>query len=250
MKKLTQIFVASLALAVMPSLVAGEVFIPAKAPVADEPNNYAFAYGGYSFGLETNSIIPNLGDGPGDSIPGPGDNIPARFQADVDAGFIIGAGAGLYSDLFGGSRFEFEALYSSSDYESITLFGPTNVTVPLGGQMETKGFFLNVLKEIPLSKATAYAGGGFGFATVEASLVLDGPGGPGDGPPLGLSNQDTTLAYQLKAGVDSPVSDRVAIFGEYKLIGVADLESSVFLFPQETEGFVSNHFVVGARVSF
>ena len=68
--------------------------------------------------------------------------------------------------------------------------------------------------------------------------------------PTPVNSQDTCLAYQLKAGVDIPVSDRFAIFGEYKLIGMSDRSSTFSVFQQETDGFVSSHFVVGCRFSF
>ena len=116
--------------------------------------------------------------------------------------------------------------------------------------MKTQGLFLNILKEFPLGTATAYAGGGLGIGTVEASfLTLSLSGDPSD-PPTAVNSQDTGLAYQLKAGVDIPVSDRFAIFGEYKLIGMSDRSSTFLFFQQETDGFVSSHFVVGGRLSF
>lgn len=65
-----------------------------------------------------------------------------------------------------------------------------------------------------------------------------------------VNSKDTGLAYQLKAGIDIPVSDRVAIFGEYKLIGLSDRSATFLAFQQEIDGFVSSHFVVGGRVSF
>ena len=226
-----QVILALVAVVVIPTLRAGDVVIPAKSPLQEAPSEatgYVFAYGGWSLGLSTDSFLT---DPSGDGVP---------FGAGLDDGYIIGGVPGLYSDLFGGSRFELEALLSSADYNSLTFDGSG---VPIDGKMETKGLFINVLKEFPLGNATAYAGGGPGIGSVEASFET-----PLD--PTPVNSQDTCLAYQLKAGVDIPVSDRFAIFGEYKLIGMSDRSSTFSVFQQETDGFVSNHFVVGCRFSF
>jgi len=234
-----QVILALVAVVVIPNLRAGDVVIPAKSPLQEaafESTGYVFAYGGWSLGLSTESVL---------TAPGQPGGIP--FGADLDDGYIVGFGSGFYSDLFGGSRFELEALLSTADYSSLTVDGND---APILGDMKTQGLFLNILKEFPLGTATAYAGGGLGIGTVEASfLTLSLSGNPGD-PPTAVNSQDTGLAYQLKAGVDIPVSDRFAIFGEYKLIGMSDRSSTFLFFQQETDGFVSSHFVVGGRLSF
>ena len=61
-----------------------------------------------------------------------------------------------------------EALLSSADYSSLTVDGGD---APILGDMKTQGLFLNILKEFPLGTATAYAGGGLGIGTVEASFL-------------------------------------------------------------------------------
>lgn len=241
MNKLIQLALCLLTLLAIPTLRAGDVIVPAKAPLqeaASEATGYVFAYGGLSLALSTNSIVtdPDFGDAP--------------LDHDLDDGLIVGFGIGFYSDLFGGSRFEMEALLSSSDYSSLAIDGGTNndggINLPILGEMKTQGIFLNVLKEFPLGNAMAYAGGGLGIGTVESSFLtvipLQGP--------TAFHSQGTVLAYQLKAGIDIPVSDRVAIFGEYKLIGLSDRSGTFLELQQETDGFVSNHFVVGGRLSF
>jgi opacity protein-like surface antigen len=237
MNKLIQIALSLVTVLAIPTLRAGDMIIPAKAPLqeaASEATGYVFAYGGSSLGLSTSSSLLD----PGPAIP---------FGADLDDGLIVGFGTGFYSNLFGGSRFEMEALLSSADYRSLTFAG---FDVPILGEMRTQGLFLNILKEFPLGNAMAYAGGGLGIGTVEASFLTLTPGGEGPGDVIAVESKGTGLAYQLKAGIDIPVSDRVAIFGEYKLIGLSDRSSTFLLFQQETDGFVSNHFVVGGRLSF
>ena len=233
MNKLIQIALSLVTVLAIPALRAGDVIVPAKAPLqeaASEATGYFFAYGGLSLGLSTNSIVtsPIFGNTP--------------VEQDLDDGLIGGFGIGFYSDLFGGSRFEMEALLSSADYSSLTAGGEK---FPILGDMKTQGIFLNVLKEFPLGNAMAYAGGGLGISTVESSFLAATEEGP---PPT--NNQGTVVAYQLKAGIDIPVSDRVAIFGEYKLIGLSDRSGTFGEFQQEIDGFVSNHFVVGGRLSF
>ena len=238
MNKLTQLALSLVTVLALPALRAGDVIVPAKAPLqeaASEATGYVFAYGGSSLGLSTSSSLLDPG---GSTTP---------FGADLDDGLIVGFGAGFYSNLFGGSRFEMEGLLSSADYRSLTVDG---FDVPILGEMRTQGLFLNVLKEFPLGNAMAYAGGGLGIGTVEASFLTATPGGEGPGDVIGVNSQGTGLAYQLKAGIDIPVSDRVAIFGEYKLIGLSDRSSTFLVFQQTTDGFVSNHFVVGGRLSF
>ena len=237
MNKLIQIALSLVTVLAIPTLRAGDVIVPAKAPLqeaASEATGYVFAYGGSSLGLSTSSSLLT----PGPAIP---------FGADLDDGLIVGFGTGFYSNLFGGSRFEMEALLSSADYSSFTFDG---ADVPILGEMRTQGLFLNILKEFPLGNAMAYAGGGLGIGTVEASFLTLAPGGEGPGDVIAVESKGTGLAYQLKAGIDIPVSDRVAIFGEYKLIGLSDRSSTFLAFQQETDGFVSNHFVVGGRLSF
>ena len=239
MNKLTQLALSLVTVLALPALRAGDVIVPAKAPLqeaASEATGYVFAYGGSSLGLSTSSSLLDPA-GSSSSIP---------FGADLDDGLIVGFGTGFYSNLFGGSRFEMEALLSSADYSSLTFAGQD---LPILGEMRTQGLFLNILKEFPLGNAMAYAGGGLGIGTVEASFLTGSPVEEGPGP-LGVESKGTSLAYQLKAGIDIPVSDRVAIFGEYKLIGLSDRSSTFQVFQQETDGFVSNHFVVGGRLSF
>ncbi|MBP82707.1 MAG: hypothetical protein CMO61_02540 [Verrucomicrobiales bacterium] len=230
MNKLIQIALSLVTVLAIPTLRAGDMIIPAKAPLqeaASEATGYVFAYGGSSLGLSTSSSFVDPG------------STTTQFGADLDDGLIVGFGAGFYSNLFGGSRFEMEALLSSADYSSFTVGG---FDVPIQGDMKTQGLFLNILKEFPLGNAMAYAGGGLGIGTVEASFLAGGS--------TAVNSRDTSLAYQLKAGIDIPVSDRVAIFGEYKLIGLSDRSSTFQNLRQETDGFVSNHFVVGGRLSF
>ena len=241
MNKLIQLVLSLVTVLAIPTLRAGDVVVPAKGllqEAAFEATGYVFAYGGWSLGPSTDGLILDPED-TGQSFPS---------GSDFDDGFIVGFGSGFYSDLFGGSRFELEALFSSVDYNSLNLSGFGDL--PVQGEMKTQGLFLNVLKEFPLGNATAYAGGGLGIGTLESSIITVIPGGGVGEGVQSVNSKDTGLAYQLKAGIDIPVSDRVAIFGEYKLIGLSDRSATFLAFQQEIDGFVSSHFVVGGRVSF
>ena len=107
--------------------------------------------------------------------------------------------------------------------------------------METKATFVNVVKEFPIGRITGYAGVGFGFATTEWNFQAFG---------FGVSGQDTSLAYQVKVGADLPVSDRLTVFGEYKLVGVLDPDYTAIIVPIETDSFVNHNLVVGVRLAF
>ncbi len=234
MKTLSLNLVALVAMA-LPAF-AGEVCLPD--PVcSSKKTGYIFAYGGVTFGYDIDAdldIPPILGQLLlGQSSIG--------LDGELDEGFIIGGGVGIHSCFAGGTRFEFEGLHSSSDFDrgSASVGGAT-FGAALDGDMEINAFMANIVKEFPRDGFTPYIGAGLGFASVEWNLEAFG---------FGLQADDTTLAYQFKAGVDVPVSDCFTIFGEYKLLGITDTDYSIIL-PISGDGFVTHNVVVGARLGF
>jgi opacity protein-like surface antigen len=215
---------------------SGDVCPPAKDYVCvGGPTGYVFAYGGFSFGHDTESNI--------DLHP----LAKIGIDTDVDGGYILGGGFGLQSCAFGGSRFEFEGLYSSNDMETlgISFNGLPVGTLPITGDLDTTAFFMNFIKTFPIGNVTGYAGAGIGVAMTDWTIRTGAIG-----IPLGLSGDDTSLAYQVKVGADFPVGDNLSIFGEYKLIGVTDSDYTAIVLPVNTDGYISHNLVFGARIAF
>jgi opacity protein-like surface antigen len=212
------------------SLWAEEPFcvVDPKAPCTGwkENTGYVFAYGGGSF----------LGDFTGFNFR---DNDPYNLTTE-DAGLMVGGGVGVYSCFLGGSRFELEGLYSESNITNQDLF----LGLPSTGDVKIKASMVNLLKEIPLGCLTGYVGGGAGVAEVEfferyAGLnIADG-------------SRDNALAWQLIAGVDLPVSERLSLFTQYKLIGIGETDHSLQFNADVTmDAFTTHHLVLGARLAF
>jgi opacity protein-like surface antigen len=223
-----------LALCSFPALQAGEAYCApeCKAPIGCCANTgYIFAYGGISY------LDEHYFSGPAYSYAG---------EYDFGNDFIFGAGVGLHSDFLCGSRFEIEGLWQNR-YNP-----PTNtVTVPppapapnpdnFGSDISVQAIMLNVLKEINLGCITAYGGLGIGLATVDYSSFADGDT---------FSDEDTVLAYQLILGAERPVSDCLALFAQYKLLGVTEQEFSGGAGLYQGDAFITHNLVFGAKVGF
>lgn len=248
------------ALASSPSLVKGgeACYLPDKCETTiccpDNPTGYIFAYGGVS--LEATNQFNRVGGTPGG-------------ETWTDEGYIYGGGAGVYSCLMGGTRFEIEGIYSELPYERYAATGTNTFqqgagaanTGQLFGDLTYTAVLINVLKEFDVpctgiefvdcvtEGSKVYFGGGFGLAFVEAEPVN----------PLGNANNATVqvddmgLAYQLIVGVEKPVFDCVDLFAQYKLIGVGETEGTRgnnALAAIELEDFYTHNFVFGAKVNF
>ncbi|MDF2378516.1 MAG: hypothetical protein P1U81_19940 [Verrucomicrobiales bacterium] len=247
MNKHFSTLVASVGIAFASSVSAGDYTASAKLPVYvdPEPTGYIFAYGGFAFAHDTDSIFYGSGIGP---VP-PGSSVNNGY----DSGYILGGGVGVYSNFMNGSRFELEMLHSSQgrDLFGISIPGEGQGAVPLPGELDTQAFFFNVVKEFPIGRVTGYAGGGFGFANRSWTLlvgdILGGQGTPFSG---GLAGEDTTFAYQIKAGVDVPMGERLSLFTEYKLIGMTESEFSTIIVPINTDAHVTHNLVFGVKIDF
>lgn len=213
-----QLFLTTvLALVALPAAMvqAGESYCPpakaplCKTPISCDPTGYIFGYAGYTFGHDVDGTDAGI-----------------AFDLDADGGFLVGGGAGIYSDLFCGSRFEFEALYSESD------FATTNNV--LTGESETYALMVNALKEIPFGCVTGYVGAGIGYAWNEISSG-------------GVSDDDGAFAYQLIVGGDLPVTDCISLFAQYKLLGIGDTD---YFNNLSVDQYFTHSIAIGARYSF
>ncbi|MEM9017942.1 MAG: outer membrane beta-barrel protein, partial [Verrucomicrobiota bacterium] len=168
--------------------------------------------------------------------------IPIDF--DLNSGWTAGGGVGFYSSLFNGSRFEIEGSYTSNDNGNLTY---ANFELPADFTIETIAVMFNFLKEVPLGEtgATGYFGPGVGWHTTEFR---------GDIDTIKYSDRDSGFAWQLIAGVDFPLTERLALFTQYRFL-VLDSEltheTDFGDFRQTTTSSPYSHAVmVGARVSF
>lgn len=221
---------------------------PAKSLICDPDEQcvYIFAYGGVSLEQNIDSSL---------TIPGPGIN-PVFFGTDMtrtDDGVIFGGGVGKKSCFLGGSRFEFEGLYSENSISQITnpLSGggfANNIHGDLAvGDVEIYALMVNFLKEFPIGKCTAYAGIGIGYANVGWEIE---DATTGFNPPEDFSGDDGAFAHQFIVGLDVPVSDRMALFLQYKALGVGET-TPVFLNGIHTvDSFYTQSVSAGLRVCF
>lgn len=220
-----------------------------KAPIASSAHRgYVFGYGGFVFGSSWNNNgafdldsnwqehCPPGYDGHYGFDPA---SIPMNW--DTDNGWSFGGGIGRYSGLFGGSRFELEGSYLSNGVDSLQYAG---FALPANFDLSTKTVMVNYLKEVPFGSATGYFGGGIGWAWT----TMDG-----DIDTIQYGSTDDGFAWQLIAGMDFPVTERLALFTQYRylVLDEATFTTDFGDFSNTTEENPTSHSVlVGARVSF
>ncbi|MDF1738404.1 MAG: outer membrane beta-barrel protein [Verrucomicrobiales bacterium] len=232
------------AVAVSSSAFAGGGFrMNSKAPVqhVQEKRMYLFGYGGITTGttLETTGNWDVPGNYYEDEyVPNPV-NLPIDF--DLQNGSTFGGGIGIFSNLFGGSRFEFEGSHSSNDINGVQY---TGFALPADMEFSTNAVFFNMLKEVRFEHSTAYFGGGVGYA----STTLNG-----DLAEVEYNDTDEGFAWQLIAGIDIPITDCLTLFTQYRYMVLSDM-SFVTDFGDFTNvtdtNPVSHSILVGARVAF
>jgi opacity protein-like surface antigen len=222
-----------------------------KAPVATPTprlNNYFFGYGGVAFQSSwSNTGAFDLHPGWIDHCPPglkgvpPFDPLNIPMDWDPEAGWTLGGGVGRYSGLFGGSRFELEGTYLNNDVSHLHYAG---FLLPANFELATTAVMVNYLKEIPLGGVTGYFGGGIGWGWTTMR---------GDIDTIRYSDSDDGFAWQLIAGVDFPITERLALFTQYRYLVLSEQSFTTDFgdFTNSTNSDPSSHSVlVGARVSF
>lgn len=200
---------------------------PAKSPVCSH-TGYIFAYGGY------------FGD---QNVDGNEPRFPSNEKLEFDDGYIIGGGVGIYSCLWGGSRFEIEGIHAQNDIGRITsdIFdGNGFQNFGFTGELEKQAIMVNYQKEIPLGAFTGYVGAGLGL--VENNLTIFNNVNQAN------TESDAVFGYQFMAGVDIPVAKCVDLFLQYKALGVEDAHFEKI--DLVIDSHFTHNFVFGARVSF
>lgn len=221
-----------------------------KAPIpVSSYSGYVFGYGGYVFGStwENTGAFDVADPGWQGHCPNSANTIPGfnpqniNMDWESEAGWTMGGGVGRYSGLFGGSRFELEGTYLSNSVDSLTYH---NFQLPANFDLDTTAVMVNYLKEVPLGRCTGYFGGGvgWGWTSMDGDIATIQYGDSSDG-----------FAWQLIAGIDIPVTERLALFTQYRYLVLDDAEFTTDFgdFTNVTDDNPANHSVlIGARVSF
>ncbi len=259
MEKLTvkflSVVIATGLVAVSSPALAGTGFrLNSKSPMPKAPipapayNGYVFGYGGIVFGSSwENTGAFDMDPGwqnhcPTQAMGMPGfdpQNIPMDWE--LESGWSLGGGIGRYSGLFGGSRFELEGTYLDNQVNSLTYAG---FQLPANFEIETKALLVNYLKEVPFGAATGYFGGGIGWGWT---------GMDGDIDTIQYSDSDDGFVWQLIVGIDIPVTERLALFTQYRYLVLSEQSFTTDFgdFTNVTDDNPSSHSVlIGARVSF
>lgn len=235
--RLITVVLASALVAISSSAQAGSDFrLSSKAPIHKQPEQfkgYIYGYGGIDFGADYQTTgIFDCGCHPGVETP---------IDFELDNGWTGGLGMGAYSGILGGSRFEIEGSYTSNNVGGLYY---TGFILPAHFEMKTKAAMFNMLKEIPLGGATGYVGGGVGYATTTMK---------GDMDTINYNDRDSGFAWQLIMGIDIPITERLAIFTQYRYMVLSDMSFTTDFgdFTYTTDKNPASHaVVVGARLSF
>jgi len=260
MEKLTikflSVVIASALVAVSAPVQAGTGFrMSSKNPMPKAPikstafNGYVFGYGGFTFGSswENTGAFDITDPAWQDHCPQDLHTTPLfdpqniEMDWDTESGWSFGGGIGKYSGLFGGSRFELEGTYLTNEVNSLSYAG---FTLPANFDLSTKAAMVNYLKEVPIGGATGYFGGGVGWGWT----TMDG-----DIDTIEYDSSSDGFAWQLIAGIDIPVTERLALFTQYRYLVLDDASFTTDFgdFTNTTDENPASHSVlVGARVSF
>tara|TARA_R110000850_G_scaffold51455_20_gene124990 strand:- start:272 stop:1210 length:939 start_codon:yes stop_codon:yes gene_type:complete len=180
------------------------------------------------------------GGGAGGGV-NPATGLPFPLSFSFDQGWSAGFGFGLYSGILNGSRFEIEGSYDRND---LTNFSFNGVRLPSEIQLSTKAVMVNWLKEFHWGSAIPYTGVGIGYASTHLYGQTNG---------VPYNDSASGFAYQFIAGIDIPITERLAFFTQYRyrVLSSQTFESEFQDFRLRTvDNPSSSALVFGARVSF
>lgn len=216
-------------------------------------------YASFSAGGSWLEDSDNSGSFTSDFTTGAGTTIPAGtvlptgaplgWTTEFDEGYAV---AGALGRRFGNWRGELELAYQSNDVDihrdvqaagipldaedaGVLITGSPNLGVTVGdlvadgqGAVDTTFAMANVYYDFSSMGAfTPYVGAGLGAGFVDVDYSPSG---------VGIVDDDATvLAYQVIAGASYDLSDRMAIFAQYRYRATEDVETDVDLFDAELE---------------
>lgn len=159
----------------------------------------------------------------------------SRGDTDMDAGLFVSIAAGTNVGSYP-LRIEGEFVATENDLDVAGLAaGVSDV------KHSSQTVFLNAIYDFNVGGFTPYVGGGFGYGRVGYEV---------DGPLIAANEQnDKGFAWQVKAGVTFPVSDRMTLDIGYRYLKTADFDQPAAAFGIEAES--GAHVVsIGARFGF
>ncbi|MEM7699141.1 MAG: outer membrane beta-barrel protein [Verrucomicrobiota bacterium] len=229
MKK--KLFVACISGLLLAVANGGDFRMHSKAP-SKSHKGYVFGYGGIDLGARHET------EGNFDFYP-PAD--PININYELHNGATFGAGFGVRTDALGGFRFELDGSIARNDVGFLTYEG---FELPVDAEIRRHTAMFNILKEIPFAHATGYFGGGVGYGWSTFK---------GDIDTIEYDSKDEGFAWQLIAGLDFPITERLALFTQYRYLVMHDAtyETNFGDFRTTTTSNPASHsFLVGARVFF
>ena len=151
--------------------------------------------------------------------------VPLSASLEFDTGYGVHGAVG-YTFAWGSAAslsLEFEYSFRTAD---VDVLSSPPLTLPATGRNESHSVMFNLFGSIDIVDGFGlYGGGGIGLAQTNSELTLDLGGGmtvsfPGD--------TDTTLAWQLMAGVQYAVGGHLVLYSGVRYFDAGTVEFSTF----------------------
>lgn len=230
--------------------------IAAAAAIVATPATAQDYYASFSAGAAWLDDSDNSGKFTENFVTGQGTTLPAGtalpsgtslgWTTEFENGYAV---SGAFGRHFGSNiRGEIELAYQSNDIDThsnvraagilldnedagVLITGSGNLGATVGalvddgqGSVESTYLMANAYYDFnPIGAFRPYVGGGVGVAMVDVDYS------PSDLPII--SDDDTVFAYQAIAGASFDLSDRMALFAQYRYRGTDDVETNVDLIP-------------------
>ena len=180
-----------------------------------------------------------------------GAGVVEERSLDADEGYAFGFAIG--EQFLPRARAEFEVNYSDSEFDAFGLIETTTAngvstitnseTELAVGDIETIGVMANVLYDFSprcIGRFNLYGGGGVGAIYANGTAVT---------ATRSLNVNDASFAYQIIAGANRPINQRVDVFAEYRFVHASTLTVVEQIANQNLGGFQmeNNNLFFGMR---
>ncbi|MFO7570578.1 MAG: outer membrane beta-barrel protein [Smithellaceae bacterium] len=185
-----------------------------------------------------------------DNTQNPADSFSVDFG--MKSGYLAGAKIGWQTSFTKKIlAMELEYNHINNNMENWTAFDGYKLDphIPVDGKIQIDALFFNLLARYPDGPFHPYIGGGVGYSTVKVS---DTTAHSGIIMNIGQGEQ-SSLAYQLTAGVDFDIAKHFTIGFGYKYIAIPKIsfENSLDNAPASTEmEYYSHNFILSACFTF